>query len=365
MIKLDPAIIRGIKSAKSGPELHYYLQEAVKLEHSTIPPYLTAMFSLKPGTNERIAQLIHGIVVQEMLHMTIASNILIAIGGHPRINTPDFVPRYPGPLPMNIGGLIIGIERFSILLVETKFMAIEEPEVVIPIKPPSLLAAEADEPKVEYSTIGQFYDAIEEQIRCLGEKIFKYPTAPPQVVSPRWFPPDKLFPITGTESAVHGIQIIKIEGEGTTQEPYESPHDPAHFYKFGEIAAGRQLINTPNGYAYDGRPILFDPSGVWPLRPNCKIEDFAVGTQARTRLEFFAYSYSTLLNALHDTFNGHPEKLEAAIGLMYDLRVQAVSLMQTDTGDGSGLTVGPSFQYVNVQGGMPSLSTLQLARSGV
>lgn len=359
MIKLDPSLIRGVKSAKSGAELHYYLQAAVKLEHSTIPPYLTAMFSLKPGTNERIGELIHSIVVQEMLHMTIASNILIAVGGQPQINSRDFVPVYPGPLPFNIGDLIVGIEAFSMPLVKNTFMAIEEPEEIVPIKPPSAFAA-TGEP--EYSTIGQFYDAIEVQIRRLGQGIFICPTAPPQVVSNRWFPPNKLFPITGPESACRGIEIIKIEGEDTSAEPYQSPDDPAHYYKFGEIAAGRELITSRTGYAYNGAPILFDPSGVWPLRPNCKIDDFAVGTQARTRIEFFAYSYSTLLNALHDTFNGHPEKLDAAIGLMYDLRVQAVSLMQTGTGDGSGLTVGPSFQYVDVQGGM-QLSTLQALQS--
>ena len=39
---------------------------------------------------------------------------------------------------------------------------------------------------------------------------------------------------------------------------------------------------------------------------------------------------------------------------MYDLRVLAVALFQTDTGDGSGQTVGPSFEYVTTQGGMKS-----------
>jgi len=57
-----------------------------------------------------------------------------------------------------------------------------------------------------------------------------------------------------------------------------------------------------------------------------------VGTQARTRIERFAYSYATLLNALQTVFNGHPEKLDAAIGMMYDLRVFAVDLMQTGAG---------------------------------
>jgi hypothetical protein len=44
MIKLDPSILTGIRAAQSGPDLYYYLKQAVKLEHTTIPPYLTAMF---------------------------------------------------------------------------------------------------------------------------------------------------------------------------------------------------------------------------------------------------------------------------------------------------------------------------------
>jgi hypothetical protein len=353
MIQFDRQIITGIRAAKTGPDLHRYLRNAVKLEHATIPPYLTAMFSLKPGVNRRIAQLIHSIVVEEMLHMTIASNILIAIGGHPEINKKGFVPDYPGPLPMGIGGgLIVGIEAFSIGVVEDVFMAIEEPEDPVHVSPPSLLAAAEAEP--EYATIGQFYDAIEKKIEELGPSIFVKKTAPPQVVSARWFPPHKLFPIMDPVSACRAIEIIKIEGEGTSTEPFQSADDPAHYYKFGEIAAGREVIQLGDGFAYDGAPVLFDPYGVWPLRPNCKIADFAVGTQARTRIERFAYSYASLLNALHDAFNGRPDRLDAAIGLMYDLRVMAVSLMQTDTGDGSGLTVGPSFEYVDSQGGMPT-----------
>ena len=97
MIRLDPGIIKGIQAAQSGPDLHVYLQNAAKLEHSTIPPYLTAMFSLKLGTNESIARLIRSVVVEEMLHMTIAANILIAIGGKPAINSEALIHNIRGP----------------------------------------------------------------------------------------------------------------------------------------------------------------------------------------------------------------------------------------------------------------------------
>lgn len=348
MIRLSRAVIEGIRQADTPEKLHVYLQNAIELEHSTIPPYLTAMFSLRSGTNHRIGTLIRSIVIQEMLHMSIAANILIAIGGRPQINNPAFIPKYPGPLPMDIGGLIVGIEAFSMPVVKQTFMAIEQPEDEIPMRTPGLLEAAET-----YATIGEFYDAIKAQIRALGPSIFVNPTAPPQVVAPHWFPPDKLYPITGPDTACRAIDLIKLEGEGTALTPYQSPDDPAHFYKFGSIVAGRELVTTPTGYAYAGAAIPFDPDGIWPLKPNCTIAEFAVGTQARTRIEQYAWNYSSLLNALHDAFNGEPARLDAAIGAMYDLRVVAVAMMQTVADPQTGQTVGPSYEYVKTQGGMP------------
>jgi len=348
-MRLQASILEGIRQADTPEKLHRYLQNAIELEHSTIPPYLTAMFSLRPGRNRRIGELIRSIVIQEMLHMSIAANILIAIGGKPQINTPDFVPKYPGPLPMQIGdGLVVGIEAFSMPVVKNVFMAIEQPEEEIPVR---LKAAQAaGEP--EYATIGEFYDAIKAQIQALGNGIFVAKTAPPQVVAPHWFAPDKLYPIVDVETACNAIDLIKLEGEGTPNTPFQSPDDPAHFYTFGSIVAGRELVQTPTGYAYAGEMIPYEPDGVWPLRPNCKIADFAPGTQARTRIEQFAYNYSNLLNSLHLAFNGEPERLDAAIGVMYDLRVLSAAMMQTVADPNTGQTVGPSYEFVRTQGGM-------------
>ena len=352
MMKLSRKIIEGIHKVGSAFELYHYLQSAVELEHSTIPPYLTAMFSLKQGVNDQIANLIRQIVMQEMLHMTIASNILIAIGGHPKINKRRFVPDYPGNLPMDIGGkdFKVGIEAFSKELVKNVFMKIEEPENIVP--PGEALLAADDQ---EYATIGQFYQAIQQKLRQLPPAIFKLGNPEHQVLS--WFRPEWLFPITDAETACAAIEIIITQGEGTSISPFEGssdarPYDPAHYYKFEEIYEGKRIIPTPPPYSFGGPEIPFDPDGVYPLQANCKIDQFQVGTQARTRIEQFAYSYSSLLNALHKTFNGHPNNIDTAIGLMYSLKMEAVALMQTDVPGGNGLTVGPSYEYTNVQGGM-------------
>jgi len=97
----------------------------------------------------------------------------------------------------------------------------------------------------EFATIGAFYDAIKEQIKALGPSIFVKTTAPPQVVNSTSYSPDRLFPITDVETACRAIDLIKLEGEGTSLSPFEAPGDPAHYYRFGEIAAGRRLVVTP------------------------------------------------------------------------------------------------------------------------
>ena len=54
---------------ETAEDLQAALQVAIELEHSTIPPYLTAYYSIKPGANAEVAQLIYSVVIEEMFHM--------------------------------------------------------------------------------------------------------------------------------------------------------------------------------------------------------------------------------------------------------------------------------------------------------
>ena len=92
MLRIRSDIVQSIRAAQQASDLYEYLQSAIELEHATIPAYLQALYSLKHAKNTVIAWLIRSIVVEEMLHMTIAANVLNAIGGQPVINKPDFVP---------------------------------------------------------------------------------------------------------------------------------------------------------------------------------------------------------------------------------------------------------------------------------
>ena len=60
-------------------DLHEHLQAAVELELLVIPPYLCALYSLRPMTNAEASLVIRSVVVEEMLHMVLAANVLNAL----------------------------------------------------------------------------------------------------------------------------------------------------------------------------------------------------------------------------------------------------------------------------------------------
>ena len=115
-------------------------------------------------------------------------------------------------------------------------------------------------------------------------------------------------------------------------------------YKYAEIVAGRHLERFGDDFKYSGQPIPFDPDGVWPMIDDPNLVRYPAGSRAQTLAKQFAHSYQALLKALNRTFNGDPAYLSQAIGLMYELDLQARQLMQTPSGIKDGRNAGPSFQ---------------------
>ena len=104
------------------------LQTALQLEHATIPPYLTALASIKNSYNLEIQGILKAIVIQEMMHMTLVANILNAIGGKPSLYSKDFIPQYPSRLPGGVQpDLVVPIEKVSLGQIRNIFMKIEQP----------------------------------------------------------------------------------------------------------------------------------------------------------------------------------------------------------------------------------------------
>ena len=317
------------------------LQHAIELEHSTIPVYLYTLYSLRPGANQQVAAIIRSVVVEEMLHMTLACNLLNAIGGAPSIDHPGFIPKYPGPLPGGVDdGLIVSLAPMSIEHVHKVFMGIEEPET--PLRFKSLTFAE-EQP----ITIGMFYGQISKQLQesyFIGDHSL-------QVVAD-WWPSGELFAITNLDEARRAINIIVEQGEGTTLEPLNLEGEYAHYYRFAEIVHGRRLIKNPDAkpgsppdqqYVYGGAAVDFDPSQVQPLPSNPGLQPYPSSSGAQVPVDSFNATYTNLLRCLHQVFNGHPNLLRSAIGTMENLKEQAREISTIPVGGGT--FAGPTFQY--------------------
>ena len=65
------------------------LQMAIGIEFSTLPPYLYALYSIRPDTNAVASSRIRAVAMEEMVHMCLACNILNALGTNPALDSAD------------------------------------------------------------------------------------------------------------------------------------------------------------------------------------------------------------------------------------------------------------------------------------
>ena len=81
-------------------QLIYLLTEAAELEHGVMCSYLFAAFSIKQDVKEGVTEEQLGIIrhwrgtilqiaIQEIVHMSLACNLLTAVGGAPHLHRPN------------------------------------------------------------------------------------------------------------------------------------------------------------------------------------------------------------------------------------------------------------------------------------
>jgi hypothetical protein len=273
-----------------------------------------------------------------MLHLALCCNLLNSIGGEPSLNRPDFIPTYPGPLPGAVAEIEVPLAPISKSLIYDVFMAIEEPEdpLAFPVKPLSAFSAVTTP-----QTIGQFYQGIKEQLTSLAaeHRIF---VGDPSRQLIAGLPGLKR--VVDLQSAIEAIDLIVEQGEGTTTTPLNAAEKPAHYYLFAAAYNGRELTSIEDDplFSYSGDEIPFDEGGVVPLVANPKPEYYK-GTAAMILNEQFNRTYTELLTVLHKTFNGSPRSIFESIGIMHQLKNEALALTSVELE--SGLHAGPTFTY--------------------
>ncbi len=343
-----PSTVPSVRRITTLEDLREHLQWAIELEHFTLPPYLCALYSLDPARNPEATEVIGSVLVEEMLHMTLAANLLNAVGGTPQIDTPTMLPGYPACLPHSD-------RSFEVPLLPFCRGALD---VFLQIERPALASAQPESDR--YETISQFYRAIERGVLDLcahfGEARVFCGNSARQVTGALFGPGyGRLIEVDGAAAALAAIAEIVQQGEGADPlQVWDGECDPfhperaqvAHYYRFEELTLGRRYRrgDTPES-GPTGDPIAIDWEGVRNMRANPRTVQHPPGSPIRVAQEQFNLTYCTLLRVLDQTFNGRPQLLMRALSTMFDLKSQAQALMQLPTGDGL-TTAGPTFEYV-------------------
>lgn len=278
------------------------IQQAIEIEIATIPVYLYTYYSLNRVPNQNAisgalvqeltakgmpladankvaldlsAQImvyankagatIMSVVMEEMLHMALSSNLKQALMGEVPALTGRSPASYPAMLPGHEPEFPINLAPFSLDQLMT-FLKIESPQP-LDEKTPELKA-------IPYKTIGQFYDMIK---KCITTNELKYNSELPQLVpgrhyyatnnidtvyydkehKPKYMDADDsgdLVYVTDTASACKAIDQIVEQGEGNpdatplnpdgsvncgkpTDHDYDDKEDKelSHFEKFAQI----------------------------------------------------------------------------------------------------------------------------------
>ncbi len=306
------------------------LQTAIELEWSTIPPYMVAILSMKLTANREAANLIRGVMMEEMLHMALVANVLNAVGGTVHIG-PDNVPSYPHRL-FKDRDFPINLAPFSAENVAT-FMKIEEPR----------------------TSVGAFYRGIitllEELDAAAPGTLFTGDPARQLYDDYYWGAGNQIIPVKDLDSAKKALDVVIEKGEGAGEHPPFTPEAPlhmAHYYRFAEIHYRRHYLPSDDPAKPPTGPALpVDYSEVHPIKINP--DGYAPGSKLADLNDAFNSRYTMMLRQLEQALTGTPKVLYTAImNGMHGSTSTALEMMTTPIeGDPEGRTGCPTFDWLD------------------
>jgi hypothetical protein len=305
------------------------LQTAIELEWSTIPPYMVALLSMKLTANRQAANLIRGVMMEEMLHMALVANVLNAVGGTVHIG-PDNVPSYPLRL-FEGRDFPVDLAPFSAENVAT-FMKIEEPR----------------------TSVGEFYKSIVALLEELdaGGALFTGDPGRQLYDDYYWGGGNHIVPVTDLDSSKKALAIVAGKGEGAGDHPPFTPDDPlgmAHYYRFAEIHYQRLYLPADDpAKPPTGEALPVDYSAVHPIRINPRAADYPAGSKLAKLNDAFNSRYTMMLRQLLQALTGTPKVLYTAImNGMHGSTSTALDMMTTSIpSDPEGRNGCPTFDWL-------------------
>ncbi len=322
-------------------ELHAHLRLAMRLELSTVPLYLYALYSIDDQASEAAA-LIRSVVAEEMLHLALVANLLLAVGGQPDFLDPELPPRYPGTLAYHDPPLTLNLAPATVDHIRDTFLAIEQPD------PPGSSAVPG-----QYDSLGEFYAAIEDAVIRLGAPLFQDPQAQRQLSDPRFYGPipfnaeasGDLMLIRDVATAQAAIDVIVHQGEGLSDDQWADPgrQEWTHYAKFLRMVDG----SSPVG------PLR-------PVRVNPRVASFH--PDVRGVAELFNAVYASMFVLLDQLYSERPDK-GRLVNRLYGSMTRTlgpIGRLLTTLPLGDGTVASPTFERFDL-GDDPAATLRNLA----
>ncbi|MEU2715636.1 ferritin-like protein [Streptomyces sp. NPDC007205] len=346
-------------------DLISYLHAAMALEHATIPPYLTAYYSIHSTTNSDAAHIIRVAAVEEMLHLTLVANVLNAIGGKPDLTRPGFVPSYPAYLPDGEDDFTVDLRPFSPEAVET-FCKIERPG-----KAPGarllrttdtgrpLLASSPTVEGMRFYSIGEFYAEIIEGLeKVAADDPGLFCGNPALQVGPEYYYSGGgvVTVVSDLDSARQALRFIAAQGEGLDSGIYDADGELAHYYRFRQLQLGRYYQVGDDPDAPSGPPLSISWDDVYKVKVSARLADFPADSELARVARDFNADYGAFLALLTRAFNGQPDLLQDAVCDMFRLRDGFNRLVRNPLPGSDGLHAAPTFEIPTAAGCDPEAS---------
>ncbi|KAF8637314.1 hypothetical protein AX16_010842 [Volvariella volvacea WC 439] len=328
-------------------QIQEHLQTAMLVELSTIPIYLYAMYSVKtpaqfksdPRYYDPLVGAIRGIVAEEMLHLSLAGNMLRATGGNPVLYSAKKIPTYPSNMLGHVPKLVLNLRKLDKQNLNT-FLQIEFP-------------AQPDAPAQpdKYRTLAQFYDAIKQGMeyyethrRDTDPPLFPpgtedYQFAPGVGYQARWRDAGGSVVVKNLDDAKKAIDIIVEQGEGHSEnDDFDDPDqlEKSHYALFSKISR-----DEDNG--------IIGLDRVYNVLDNPRAEDYRDSKIRQVAITFNA-AYCFLLVTIETLWKipKRDERHQLVLGNLYGVMMGVLAplakfMVKQDVGNGR--VAGPTFQY--------------------
>jgi hypothetical protein len=348
----------------SREDLSFVLAEASTLEHMIMCEYLFATFSLKKEESEGLSPdqtevvrrwegVITTVAIQEMTHLALVNNMLIAIGSAPYFQHANF----PQPSRYFSPNIRLALVPFGEQALK-HFLYLERPEgmsvegvpgfEVLGDLTPAELRGQIVPRSQYFTTVGNLYRGVERGFKDLveryGEDGLFIGAENPQATQ-EIFGLQSLFRVKDLESASKAVEGIVEMGEGA-----RGNWEDAHFGMFLGIFKEFMVMKKSDPGFRPTRPVV-----AAYVRPPVGVEDAPQISDPFTSevADVFNASYSLAIGALsrfyaHET--DHPGELQSladtAVSLMVNVVKPLGNVLTTLPVGGRlpGLTAGPSFE---------------------